>query len=197
MLSCIILSAGLSHRFGSPKALAKINIETVVEHLQRLLLATQIQEIVIVLGHDAKKIEPHLLKHKRIRFVYNKDYNLGQTSSFKVGLEAANPQAQGIMLLPVDYPVIKKETIDRLIELFLDKKPAILIPTFENQKGHPPIFHAKLKPEILSLPNDVGLNTVAYKHQKDTMVLALKDGGIVKSFNTPAEFEQLKKQLIG
>ena len=196
MISCVVLSAGLSVRFGSPKALAKINNEPIIERLQKLLLNTPLYEIIVVLGHEADKIQPHLLNHKRIQFVHNKDYNLGQTSSVKVGFKAVNPQSEGIMLLPVDYPLVKKETIDQLIEFFLEKKPTILVPAFEDHKGHPPIFHAKLKSEILSLPNEIGLNTIGHKHQKDTMVLPLKDPGIVKSFNTPQELEQLKKESV-
>ncbi len=50
MVTCILLSAGSSQRFGSPKALAELYDETVLEHLQKMLLATQVGEIIIVLG---------------------------------------------------------------------------------------------------------------------------------------------------
>ena len=69
MISCILLSAGFSSRFGSPKALAKRNGETVIEHIQRSLLNTLIEEIIIVLGNKADKIEPFVLNHKRVKFV--------------------------------------------------------------------------------------------------------------------------------
>ena len=196
MISCIILSAGFSSRFGSPKSLAKINGETVIEHLQKSLLKTQVGEIIVVLGYEAEKIKPYLLNHTKVRFVYNKDYNLGQTSSFKVGLKAISPEAEGVMLLPVDYPAIKKEMIDKLIKLFLDKKPVLLIPAFGGHKGHPPIFHSKLNKEILALGDAVGLNTIAQGHQKDTVILPVNDSGVVKSFNTLTEFEEIKKLLV-
>ncbi|VAX34845.1 hypothetical protein MNBD_UNCLBAC01-1087, partial [hydrothermal vent metagenome] len=85
MLSCILLSAGASARFGSPKALAKqpSNNRPIIEKIQKTLLKTKIDEIIIVLGAHAESIKPFLLKHKNIKVVYNKDHNFGQTSSFK------------------------------------------------------------------------------------------------------------------
>jgi len=142
MIPCVLLSAGESERFGSPKALADLHNETVIEHLQKILLETQVSEIIVVLGACADQIKPYLLDHKKVRFVYNKDYNFGQTSSFKVGVEAVSRDAKGIMLLPVDYPLVLADTINALIRYFLDNNPRILIPTFKDKKGHPPLYSA-------------------------------------------------------
>lgn len=196
MLSCVLLSAGLSSRFGSPKALARINDKTVIEDLQSLLLETQLDEIIIVLGHAAELITPFLFNHKKVKVVYNKDYKFGQTSSFKAGLGSVSPSSTGIMLLPVDYPLIKKETFSQLISQFEKEKPAILVPVYKNKKGHPPIFSSSLKDSFLSLNNDEGINTVIHQHPADTTLSPLGDAGIIKSFNTRAEFDQLKKESI-
>ena len=94
MISCILLTAGLSNRFRSPKALARLGQDTVIEHLQKTLINTQISDIVIVLGAEAETIKPFLLNHKKIRFVYNKNFNFGQTSSFKTGLTGILSQSE-------------------------------------------------------------------------------------------------------
>lgn len=191
-LSCILLSAGLSGRFGSPKALARLNHKTVIEHLQQLLLATQLAEIIIVLGHRPRPIKSLLFNHRRIRIVHNKDYKLGQASSFKAGLKEIACHTEGIMLFPIDYPMIRKETLDELIAYFLKKTPSILIPAWQGKRGHPPIFHARLKEEILNLDHSLGVNTIIHRHQTDIVLLPVKDPGVVQSFNTQEEFEQLK-----
>ena len=139
MISCVILSAGRSSRFGSPKALARINGETVIERHQKTLLKTRIKEIVIVLGAYAEEIEPFVFNSERINTIFNKNYKSGQTSSFKAGLEKVSSDVKGIMLLPVDYPFIKVETINILLEQFLINMPTILVPAYNNKKGHPPI----------------------------------------------------------
>lgn len=196
MLSCILLTAGLSSRFGSPKALARMNQETVIEYLQRLLLATAIAEIIVVLGHHAHSIKPLLFNHKRIRVVYNKDYKLGQTSSFKAGLGEIASSTEGVMLLPIDYPMIRKETLEELIGYFLRERPSILVPVWQGQRGHPPLFHARIKEEIRSMDPSLGVNTIIRRHQTDTVILSVDDRGVVQSFNTQREFDQLMTGLI-
>lgn len=196
MIACVILAAGLSERFGSPKALAKYQGETVIERIQKTLLNTNIEEIVIVLGAHQDQIKPCILKHNKIRVVYNKDYKLGQTSSFKTGVQGLSEDCSGIFLYPVDYPFVQASTVDMLCDVFLQKHPAILVPSFDHQKGHPPIFHSRLKEEILNLDNTLGLNTIVRKHSMDEIVLPVSDSGVVLTFNTPEEFKKITQQLI-
>ena len=195
MVSCLLLAAGFSRRFGSPKALALINGVTIIEQLQSILIRSQVGEIVVVLGDHADDIKSHILNHKKIKVVYNKDYNLGQTSSFKVGLEAISTVALGVMLLPVDVPTIKVDTIDFLVNQFLLKRPPILIPTYNNIKGHPPIFNAIIKKTLLGMDNAVGLNTFEQERESDIVLLPVEDAGILRSFNTPEELEKIKAYL--
>lgn len=194
MISTILLSAGLSSRFGSPKALANFNGITVIENLQNMLLKAQIAEIIIVLGANHLQIKPYILKHKKVKLVYNKDYKLGQTSSFKTGLKQISFNSKGIMLLPVDYPIIKEQTINSLVEKFSSASPRILIPTYQKKKGHPPIFSTTLTEEILKLSNDSGINEISRRHIDKTVLFEVSDEGVVSSFNTKEEFIALEKK---
>lgn len=195
MIAGILLSAGLSHRFGFPKALAKLNGETVIEQLQRMLIKSQVDEIIVVLGAHADKIKPHLLNHKKLKVVYNKDYNFGQTSSFKVGLRSISDGVEGVLLIPVDHPLIEQQTVDTLIRCFRDNSPLIVLPAFNGKKGHPPLFSVRLKEEFFALDNESGLNIIAHANQNETVILSIKDSGTVKSFNTQEEFEALRQQF--
>ena len=191
MFTCILLTAGLSRRFGSPKALAILERETVIERLQNLLLTTQIDEIVIVLGAQAECIKPYLLKHNKVKFVYHKDYNLGQTSSFKAGMLGSSKNVDGFLLLPVDYPFIKKQTINALIRFFKKCRPLMVIPSFDGKRGHPPLFSAVLKHELLNIDNTCGINSLIQAHKDGVEILAVEDEGVVRTFNTPEEWKVL------
>lgn len=195
MISCLLLSAGFSSRFGSPKALARLNGRALIEHLQELLLASQLHEIIIVLGHGAEQIKPFLFKHRKIKVVYNKNYKFGQTSSFKCGIKEIAAPTTGALLFPVDYPLIKKETIDTLITCFDKKNPVALIPSYDDRNGHPPIFNIQLKDEFQNLEDALGVNTVIHRHINEAAVLPVDDPGVIKSFNTKEEFERLKTEL--
>ncbi len=191
MISCLLLAAGLSSRFGSPKALAGISGKPAIVILQEKLTASCVDAITIVLGAHCEVIKPHLLNHKKIATVYNKDYLLGQTSSFQAGLRYLPQKTTGIMLLPVDYPFIEQKTFDQLVDSFVSQSPLFLIPTYKRQKGHPPIFSITLKPKFLKLNQSQGINSVIWKNQSSGVFFPVDDPGVVKNFNTREELSQL------
>lgn len=194
MISCILLSAGYSSRFGSPKALANIGTQTALAHIAGCLVEADVHEVVIVLGAGADKIEPHVLKHNKISVVYNKNFDLGQTSSVKAGLRAVSLRSSGVMLLPVDYPFIRVDTFSSLIAEFRKTNPDILIPTYGPRKGHPPIFSASLKEHLLLLDDSQGINQ--FIRQRKAMFFPVGDEGVVATFNTQQEFEHLVKRFL-
>ena len=175
MISCILLSAGSSSRFGGPKALAVLDQTPVIEHLQNVLISSNVFEVIVVLGAASEKIEPHLLNHKKITCVHNKDYHLGQMSSFKIGLGKVSQKSLGVMLLPIDYPLVKIKTINALCQYFLESHPAALIPTYQDRKGHPPIFHANLIPQLSALANSTGLNVFEEEMKSKTVLYPVND----------------------
>lgn len=193
MITCLMLAAGLSERFGSPKPLAKISDQTVIERTQKMLAESSVDEIIVILGAHIEQVKPFVLKHTKVRFVYNKDWNFGQTSSFKTGLREASSLSTGVLLFPVDYPNIQKETIEKLVKEFRKKSVSIIIPTYQDKKGHPPIFSTALKDEFLALEDSVGINVVAKRHGADTAFLPVTDPGVLESFNTVEELQKIKK----
>jgi molybdenum cofactor cytidylyltransferase len=195
MVSCILLAAGSSTRFGSPKPLARIGGQPLIEFTLRKLLKTKLSEIIVVLGAEAKKIKACVLKEPQIKSVINNNYQLGQTSSFKAGLTALSPQTQGIMLLPIDMPCVSLETIDLLIDNFLKDPDTILIPVYQARNGHPTLFPVKLLKDFKDLKNEEPLSSIQHKHASATLRFPVYDEGVIKSFNTPDEFEQILEYL--
>jgi CTP:molybdopterin cytidylyltransferase MocA len=192
MISCILLTAGESQRFGSPKAVAQIGSMKAIELLQEHLIKSVVDEIIIVTGANESLIKPYVFNHSKVRLVYNKDYKFGQTSSFQTGLSIVDKNTEGFMLLPVDCPFVLTSTMDTLIRFFEPNNAGILIPTYQGQRGHPPIFSSKSKKEIVSLPTEQGLNRLTSKYAPQ--LLEINDPGIVKTFNTPQELDHILSQ---
>ena len=193
MISAIVLAAGSSTRFGSPKALAQIHNKPAIVLLLKKLIQSKVSEILVVVGADQEKIEPVIFKHTMIQVVYNKHYKFGQTSSAQTGLNLLSAQSRGFILLPVDCPFIKTSTIDILIDHFTKNRPAILIPAFEGRKGHPPVLDIKFKELLLKLDHSQGINSIFQTHAKDIQSLEVNDPGVKQTFNTPDELAQIIK----
>lgn len=185
MVSCILLSAGESRRFGSPKALVDLRGTTAIGTIQQTLVDCRVDEVIVVLGAQANLIEPHVFNHNKVRVVHNKDYKLGQTSSFQAGVASVDKNASGILLLPVDCPFVRGTTIDKIIEDFTKTNPSILVPVCGGRRGHPPVFNVSLKQEILDLPTDQGINVLFERFPPVT--IEINDPGILRTFNTPQE----------
>jgi molybdenum cofactor cytidylyltransferase len=195
MVSCIVLAAGASSRFGSPKPLARIHSRPLISLLSEQLLKTRLGEIFIILGADAEAIRPCVCNDLRINCVFNENFSRGQTSSFKKGLKAVSADADGVLLLPADVPFVKPETIDMIIETFSKNPFPILVPTYKGQGGHPPAFSKTLFAEFAKLSDEAPLSTIQQIHASEILRLPVSDEGVLLSFNTPQEFEKIRKKI--
>jgi len=86
--------------------------------VQKTLLESSCDEIIVVLGAHAREIQPSIFIHSRIRVVYNKHYNFGQTSSVQAGWRQADKSSQGALFLPVDCPLVQASSIDLIVDHF-------------------------------------------------------------------------------
>lgn len=198
MISCILLSAGLSSRFGTPKALAQLTPTIcVIDSLQKELLQAHVDEIVVVLGEHSEQIQPRIHSDARIRVVYNKNYFLGQTSSFKIGLSSVSASMDAFFLLPVDFPFLDRSIFDLMIQKFYASNSKILVPCYQGRKGHPPLFHATLKEYFLNLKDTSGLNTIQHAFEQEMELVSFSNPAVVQSFNTMEEWDLLKKSAHG
>ncbi|QAT16499.1 CTP:molybdopterin cytidylyltransferase [Candidatus Velamenicoccus archaeovorus] len=194
MVSCIVLAAGASSRFGSPKPLTRLHSRPLISFLSEQLLKTQLGEILVVLGADADAIRPCVCRDPRIKCIFNESFTRGQTSSFKKGLTAVSADTEGVLLLPADTPFVLPETIDTIVETFLKNPFPILVPTYKGRGGHPPVFSKTLFAEFAKLSDEAPLSTVQQIHASEILKLPVCDEGVALSFNTPLEFEKIRNK---
>ena len=191
MVSCILLAAGESKRFGSPKQLAKINkSQTIIEYIISNLLKTGIDEIIVVLGAFKEQIKPLILKD--IKVCVNENYQKGQTSSLKIGAKNISKNSDCFMVLPVDMPLVKPETFDYLIDKFKEAKKLIVIPSYKYKKGHPPIYDIKLKDGILKMGDDEPLYSLNNKYVEQSIIIPVDDSAVITNINTPQDLAKIK-----
>ena len=87
MISAILLTAGQSKRMGGENKLTKkIQDVPLIKLSVKNILASSVNELIIVLGHQKEIIEKLIDKHEKIKFVSNKDFESGMASSIKTGL---------------------------------------------------------------------------------------------------------------
>ena len=81
MITGIVLAAGTASRYGATKQLAVLDGRPLVQHAIDALAAASIDEIVVVLGHDAARVRDALALPAGARTVVADRYASGQAAS--------------------------------------------------------------------------------------------------------------------
>jgi len=152
LLAAVILSAGASSRMGRPKALLPYREGTFLEHLIEVTRHPRIGVTRIVLGAGAEVIRT-IAKLDPSVVVLNPEWEQGQLSSICAGLRSLEGvEIDGIVLCPVDHPLVSGRLVSDLVERFYEDKKAIVLPTYNGRRGHPAIFSNALFSELLAAP---------------------------------------------
>jgi len=194
MLAAAILAAGESRRMGSPKALIPYRGSTFLEHLIEITRHPRIGITRVVLGAGADAIREKL-RLDPASIVVNEEWEKGQLSSIQAAVRGLSAmETEGMVLCPVDHPLVSASLLGRLIEEFDRSGKLVVLPTFRGRRGHPLIFRAALYEELLGASADVGARQVVWAHAKEVLEVPTEEEGVVLKLN---DAETLRKALEG
>ena len=97
--------------------------------------------------------------------------------------------------MPVDVPLVRAATISYLKETYFRHPGKILVPAFDERRGHPPLISARFAGEIMSYSGAGGLNSLFGLHTADILILPVPDGNILLDMDTPGDYEDMKRGL--
>ena len=115
-----------------------------VARLVRSLAAAGLDTIVVVTGALHEQIQEALdvdLPPVPAICVRNPEPSRGQLSSLLVGLDAVDrPGLEGVLVTPVDIPMVEPATIRRVVDAWIEGRPLIARPAVGARHGHPVLF---------------------------------------------------------
>jgi molybdenum cofactor cytidylyltransferase len=192
MLAAVILAAGESRRMGESKALLPYQGLTFVEHLLAATRHPRVGSTRVVLGAHAEAIRGKL-KLDPAAVVVNPDWPRGQLSSLQAAIRSLPPQTtSGLILCPVDHPLVSLHLVASLIAAFESSGKSIVLPTFEGRRGHPVIFRSTLYDELLAASPEVGARQIVWAHADDIKEMPTEEEGVILNLNDP---ETMRKAL--
>jgi molybdenum cofactor cytidylyltransferase len=191
MVAGLVLAAGRSRRMGRNKLLIPIDGDAMVTHAVDALLSAQVAEVVVVVGHEADAVRA-ALGTRAVRVVENPDFASGLSTSLKAGLAALAEDVDAALVCLGDMPRVDSASLDRLIAAFSPADGrAIVVPTFEGQRGNPVLLGRGVWPAIAAVTGDVGARAVIDAHAAQVVEVAISHGGVLLDLDTPAALEAL------
>ena len=190
MISAILLAAGQSKRMvGENKLTKEIKGIPLIKLSVKNILASSIDELIIVLGHQKEIIEKLIDKNEKIKFVFNKDFESGMASSIKAGLNHLSEKAEAFFICLGDMPMVSSDIYNQLIKSKNQKN--IVVPTYNDQQGNPVLFDKSMKEIVMNITGDVGAKKILELNKDKILNLEINNQNISKSFNTEGDFSSL------
>ncbi|MEK4027581.1 nucleotidyltransferase family protein [Pseudobacillus sp. FSL P4-0506] len=195
----VILAAGMSSRMGEAKQLLPLGERSILQHVIDRVLKGKFTKVLAVIGHEAAAVQKTIhIEDKRFEWVVNKDYQLGQSTSLKTGLQQLALSQVNVMIFLGDLPFISEQTIHAIYESglkMLDEhtEPFMVRPVYQSIPGHP-VFLGRIHEELFSrMTGDQGaksmLESFSYKER-----VPVEDEGIIIDIDTPEAYQEAKKQ---
>lgn len=188
-LAVLILCAGRSSRMGDFKPLLPLGRDNFIERIIRLYRSVDIEDIVVVLGHEAQRVIP-LLEELGVTWVINPHYDRGMFSSIQTGVRNLHGQSRAFFLQPADIPFVHPDTLRSLIAAFSSGKMDICRPCYEGKHGHPPLVSPSLAAAISEFKDEGGMRALLARHAEKTRNVHCNDPGILMDIDTPEDYKK-------
>ena len=114
-VAAIILAAGRSSRMGSHKLLLPFRGRPIVNWVLAAACASQADPVIVIIGHEAEKIDAALRAERWFLAIHNPWYVEGMSTSLRIGLAATPKDVDGAIILLGDQPLVTPEIINTMI----------------------------------------------------------------------------------
>lgn len=192
MITAIILAAGQGRRFGQTKQLMPWGETTILGATIAQVKQSQVNEILVVTGHDAAAITTIASAH-HIPTVHNPHYEAGELlSSLKTGVQTLAETVLAALVILADQPFIPPAVINQLIASFKAGDGQLIAPTYQGQRGNPVLIGQTLFAELLALPPSTAPRILLQRHPDKLALVAVNSEAILLDVDSVEEYERLR-----
>ena len=189
MIRAILLAAGQSKRLkGENKLTQKFKNKPLINHAINSLIKSKISKIIVVVGHDDRKIKKIIKKNKKIIFILNKKYKSGISSSIRVGLKKISKKNKGFIVVQSDMPFIKSSDINKICNSIKSKKFLVYALKFRNRIGNPIGFDISIVKKFKKMEGDVGAKFMVKRLKKKTKFIKVLTKRVFKDLDLRKDF---------
>jgi molybdenum cofactor cytidylyltransferase len=184
----IILAAGGSARFGSPKQLLDYHGKPFVRVIAETALEAGLNPVNVVTGAHAEEVEA-VVRDLPVRIIRNPEWQVGQSSSLRAGISALPAKIGAVVFLLADQPQVTATVLRALMELHAQELPVVLAPYVRNRRANPVLFDRVTFPDLLKLEGDQGGRAIFSKFSPS--YLDWLDEHLLMDVDSPDDYRRL------
>ncbi|MEW6710807.1 MAG: nucleotidyltransferase family protein [Candidatus Riflebacteria bacterium] len=185
LISTICLLAGFSSRMGQPKQHLMLGNKTFLTHIiDNLRRNSDLISQIVLVGQKGDDLSREIADAGNLLWLENPCPERGPLSSIRLALEKI-PLEAGIMLWPVDHPLIAESTVRTLCQAFLNAPELITVPSIHQRRGHPSIFPARFREQFFTAPENEGARKILQLNPDSINHVLTEDEWVLKNINTP------------
>ncbi|MCI9578118.1 MAG: nucleotidyltransferase family protein [Oscillibacter sp.] len=188
-LGCVVMAAGNARRFGNNKLAAGVRGRSLILRALEAVPGEEFETVAAVTQYPEVMA---LAERFHFSAVRNEHPDWGISHTIRLGLDTLG-NCGGAMFLVSDQPLLRRESVRALAELWRSQPDKIAALAHGGVRGNPCVFPARLFPELLALREDCGGNTVIRRHEEDLVLLEVPEEELT-DVDTPEALRQLRAQ---
>jgi molybdenum cofactor cytidylyltransferase len=193
MVPGAVIAAGRSSRMGRSKALLPFGRSYPVTFLQQIAESLQqagIEDILVIGRPDDEGLMRGVARLSgRTQFVPNVNHERGQLTSIVAAVNAVDhPGVRGLLVMPVDTPLVRVETFATLLQAFDASAGSIVRPVHRGRHGHPVIFDRSSFDPLRHADPAVGAKSVLHSHAARVVNVDVEDEGVLTDVDSIEQY---------
>jgi molybdenum cofactor cytidylyltransferase len=174
----VVLAAGASRRFGSPKLLAPLAGRAMLQHVLDAVAAAGIRDVVVVVGEASAAVEAGITWRAERRVVNPRPQD-GLSSSLRIGLDtvAEDPATDAVLLLLGDQPAVRPEVIAAVLATAATAdQPIVRVRYLHDTAPNPVLIRRAAWALAAGLDGDRGLGPLLLAHPEQVAEVPASGG---------------------
>ena len=183
----VVLGAGRSSRFGTPKQLLPFGDTTMLGQVVRNANASDLDRVVVVLGRASRELRDSV-DFGRAMVVENTAYGTGCASSLLAGMDAAGEDCEALVLLLGDQPGVRSGFIDAVLSEWRWDRPWASVTSYGGKLGHPFVFAREAFEDLRWLHGDKAVWKLIEAHPERVRRAEI-EAALPPDVDTPEDYE--------
>ena len=187
-IGCVVMASGGATRFGDNKLVLELDGRSLIRRALEAVPEAMFRTVAVVSPYGAVLA---LAREFGFLPVVNDAPGLGVSHTIALGLEALG-EVDGALFLVSDQPLLRRESVERLVRLWRERPERIAALGHGGVRGNPCLFPARYFPELRALTGDRGGNGVIRRHE-EALVLLEVPAEELTDVDTPQALEGLRR----